>query len=188
MIPRELSLTEPTGGAAFSECERYRYHLFRMAPLPPIDPANPLRARVAGRGRVLFVMCNPSTADGTENDPTIRRCIGFASSWGFDRLDVANVNPYRATDPRKMLHPDEEALAANDYWIDTLARQCAMIVAAWGTVAPADLADRALRILREHRDVHVLGLTDGGLPRHPLYVAGHTVPLVWQERQPWAAR
>lgn len=80
----------PTSGATISVCGTYRFHLWRVLPLPPIDHVlgRVDAPRVAGRGRVLFVMNNPSTADAEEHDPTIRRCIGFAAAWGFDRVDV----------------------------------------------------------------------------------------------------
>ena len=60
-------------GAVFSTCERYRYKLWRVW-----DPDRPL-------GCVMFLMLNPSTATATEDDPTIRRCIGYARSWGLWR-------------------------------------------------------------------------------------------------------
>ena len=30
----------------------------------------------------MFVGLNPSTADESTDDPTIRRCIGFSKAWG----------------------------------------------------------------------------------------------------------
>lgn len=72
--------------AVFSECGNYRYALIRDGWL-------------GGEGAVLFVMLNPSTADATSNDPTTRRCIGFAQRWGFASLAIANLYAYRATVP-----------------------------------------------------------------------------------------
>ena len=77
-------------GAAFSPCGRYRYKLWRVW-----DPARPL-------GCVMFLMLNPSTATDNEDDPTIRRCIGYARSWGYGGLYVGNLFAYRATDPRRL--------------------------------------------------------------------------------------
>ena len=74
-------------GAVFSPCERYRYKLWRVW-----DPARPL-------GLVMFLMLNPSTATDAEDDPTIRRCIGYARSWGYGGLYVGNLFAYRATTP-----------------------------------------------------------------------------------------
>ena len=81
-------------GAVFSPCERYRYKLWRVW-----DPARPL-------GCVMFLMLNPSTATDTEDDPTIRRCIGYARSWGYGGLYVGNLFAYRATDPADLRRAD----------------------------------------------------------------------------------
>src|SRR5207237_5457574 len=73
-------------GASFSRDRRYRYRLWRRW-----DAARPV---------VAFVMVNPSTADAGRDDPTIRRCIGFARSWGYGRLEVVDLFAYRGTDTR----------------------------------------------------------------------------------------
>lgn len=46
-----------------------------------------------------FVMLNPSTADATNDDPTIRRCTRFAQFWGYGAIEVVNLFAYRATRP-----------------------------------------------------------------------------------------
>lgn len=82
----------PDGGAAIAG--EYRYKLWRVTGAP-------------GTSVALFVMLNPSTADATDDDPTIRRCIRFARDWGHARLLVANLYALRATDPRALSrHPD----------------------------------------------------------------------------------
>ena len=66
-----------------------------------------------GQGRLVWVMLNPSTATDTANDPTVRRCIGFAIRWGYRVMDVTNLSPVRATDPSELLiGPPESA----DVW------------------------------------------------------------------------
>ena len=72
--------------AVISACGRYRYLLTRR-----VGP---------GTRAVTFIMLNPSTADATRDDPTIRRCIGFARSWGIGGVDVVNLFAFRATEPR----------------------------------------------------------------------------------------
>jgi hypothetical protein len=51
---------------------------------------------------VCFVLLNPSTADETREDPTVRRCIGFARSLGYGALEVVNLYAYVATDPAEL--------------------------------------------------------------------------------------
>jgi len=80
--------------ALFSTCRTYRYALYRQ-----LDQAN--------QTTVAFIGLNPSTADETKDDPTIRRCVGFARSWGFGFLLMQNLFAFRATDPRVMKAADD---------------------------------------------------------------------------------
>ena len=70
---------------AFSPCGRYRYTLHRQW---------------GNGGHVLWVMCNPSTATATVDDPTVRRELGFARDWGFGRYVKVNAYGLRSTDPK----------------------------------------------------------------------------------------
>ena len=76
--------------ATWSEDRKYRYSLIR-------------RSGFVGDSMVLFIMLNPSTADEDNNDPTIRRCVGFANRWGYDWLYICNLSPLRSTDPKGMI-------------------------------------------------------------------------------------
>jgi hypothetical protein len=76
-------------GATLSPCRRYRYVLWRQW-----DESLPA---------VVFCGLNPSTADETADDATIRRELGFARAWGFGKLVKVNAYGWRATDPRQML-------------------------------------------------------------------------------------
>src|ERR1700691_893264 len=74
--PRRF-VAEMRMGAVFSPCRRYRYALWREWGVLPGMP---------DKGYVLFVGLNPSTADETRDDATIRRCIAFAQAWGYSGL------------------------------------------------------------------------------------------------------
>jgi hypothetical protein len=155
-------------GTLLSRDRVYRYTLVRE--LRP-DP----------RRHVLFVMLNPSTADESLDDPTIRRCRGFAEHWGFEALTVVNLFALRATDPRTLRRHHDPIGPANDTWIVNAAQSASRIIAAWGTHGTlANRDQQVLRLLAPLR-VHCLGRTKDGHPRHPLYVAGHTAPELFAE-------
>jgi len=147
-----------TGGATFSRDRRYRYRLWRRWD----------RSRPA----VAFVMLNPSTADARRDDPTIRRCIGFARAWGFGGVDVVNLFAYRATDPRELLRVADPVGPRNSRHIQRAGLGAALVVIAWG--AHPSAARRAPISLPRAR---CLGLTRTGQPRHPLYLRRDARPV-----------
>ena len=149
--------------------DAYRYRLHRDLGRVMFGPG----------GTVLFCMLNPSTATATTDDPTIRRCMGFARDWGHDRLAVVNLFAVRATNPRDMLLVDDPVGRENDAAIMDEAIAAVAIVVAWGEHGRHDGRGAAvLRMLQEAGPpVLALGLTATGHPRHPLYVRADTRPL-----------
>jgi hypothetical protein len=152
------------GGATFDETGRYRYALWRAW-----DPAAP---------DIAFVMLNPNRADAICDDPTIRRCVGFARAWGFGRLWVVNLFGYRARDPRDLRAVADPIGSDNDRHLVRAARRAAMVIAAWGNAGTFGGRDReVIELLREgDRTIHCLGVTRCGCPRHPLYLAQTVAP------------
>lgn len=146
--------------AVLSKCRRYRYVLERIW-----QPTLP---------RVLIVGLNPSTADAVQDDPTVRRCIGFGRSWGFGGVVLANLFALRSTDPSLLLRVDDPIGPDNDRWLRVLSAQCTMTVIAWGV--GGRLQQRADQVLPMLSNIHHLGLTNGGHPRHPLYLPRTIVP------------
>lgn len=163
--------------AEISECGRYRWWLRRSWQLWDDQGQH-----VEGKGVCCFVMLNPSTADAMQDDPTIRRCIGFARAWGYDTLSVRNLFPWRATDPKELLVIDRgHCLGSPRGGIELMAAATAdMLVAAWGAGVPFE---RDREVLRAWRDsfpampIYCLGTTKHGHPRHPLYVKADTLPV-----------
>lgn len=154
--------------AEFSPCRQYRYSLWRdLCLLQPVLP-----------GYVLFIGLNPSTADETLNDPTIRRCIGFTESWGYGKLCMANLFAFRATDPRDMKATADPIGALNDSYLVDLANNANLIVAAWG--AHGSFMNRADTVKSMINNLHYLRLTKGGFPEHPLYLPKALTPQKWQ--------
>lgn len=150
--------------AHFSPCRTWRYTLTRdVAPL-------------TGYGTCVFIGLNPSTADETQDDPTIRRCIGFAQRWGYARLKMMNLYAYRSTDPKGLWTADDPVGPVNNHALYAAFGSANMIVAAWGVNARPDRLAQFTEAFHGW-DMHCLGVTKNGSPRHPLYVKGDT-PLV----------
>lgn len=156
--------------AVLSPCQRYRYFLTRDVDL-------------LGAGRMLFVMLNPSVADATLDDPTIRKCRGFAQRAGMRTFNVVNLYAWRATDPddlRRAADANDIIGPANDLYIGGAVARADIIVAAWGALNMGSMskpaADRAREVSRRFltaggRRPHCLGTAKNGQPRHPLMVS-----------------
>ena len=153
--------------AELSTCGQYRWWLRRQW--------------AGGNGQIVcFIMLNPSTADADLDDPTIRRCIGFAQDWGFSMLSVRNLFAYRATDPKTLLSV-QDPVGGSRGNAELLAGCTAHItVVAWGSYVPWDRDRSALAMIEAHfpgKQLLCLGITKHGKPRHPLYVPA-SQPLV----------
>lgn len=134
------------------------------------------------RPPMAWVMLNPSTADAYTDDPTIRRCMRFASNWGYGGMTVVNLYALRSTNPQNLWqHPDPIG-PTNDESLRFVAEHYPLIVCAWGAKARQDRAIAAGAILwrcYEHGgQLASLGWTktEWG-PRHPLYVRAETLPV-----------
>jgi hypothetical protein len=146
-------------GATFSRDRRYRYRLWRRW-----DRTRPL---------VAFVMLNPSTADARHDDPTIRRCLGFARRWGYGGIEVVNLFAYRATNPTALRKVRDPVGRGNARHIQSALARAALVVLAWGADTQSS---RHVSVVR----AHCLGLTRAGQPRHPLYLRRDVRPVPYR--------
>lgn len=151
--------------AIISECGHYRYLL--------------QRSWDAQRQAVCFIMLNPSTADAEQDDPTIRRCLGFAKSWGFGQLEVVNLFAVRATDPAVLKKAGDLVGSDNDEQILNSARVCSLVVCAWGNHGKTRGRSAAvLKLLKDNQITpHALRVSKTGEPAHPLYLKGDLRPV-----------
>jgi len=150
--------------ALLSHCGKYRYTLSRIW-----DTEKPC---------VMFLMLSPSTADAFSDDPTIRRCIGFAKSWGFGGLFVCNLFAYRSTNPKELLVVEDPIGPDNLTEIRRAADHSAVVVCAWGN---GGIVDKLFSRFPEYKplkgldlQLSCLGLSKGGHPKHPLYLKKDT--------------
>ena len=156
------------GGAEFSECRTYRYALWRIWGVGPC---------------AMFIGLNPSTADENTNDPTIRRCIRFATDWGFGGLYMLNLFAYRSTDPKVLVSMGDPIGPKNSEALAYYRTKCELIVAAWGAHKLASRRGRSVCGIICRR-LDCLGTTKDGSPRHPLYVRADVKPQLFWSPQP----
>lgn len=116
----------------------------------------------------MVIGLNPSTADESKDDPTIRKCVAFAKLWNCGALCMVNLFAFRATKPRDMMHQPRPVGNENDMWLVRCAREARVVVAAWGT--HGDFMGRDEDVCKLLDGLLCLGVTRDGFPRHPLYV------------------
>lgn len=126
--------------------------------------------------RCGFILLNPSTADESNDDPTIRRCIDFAKRWGFGGLVLCNIFAVRSTDPAALYGHADPVGPENDAYLERPTEEVGVIVCGWGVHgAYRERGAAVLDLLREKTAMAVaLKLTADGHPGHPLYLAKST--------------
>ncbi len=156
-----MAKTDSKSGAVISKCGVYRYALWRNwdANLP----------------KVLFICLNPSTADASRDDPTLRRCMDFAKRWGYGGTRTVNLFAYRATNPTELLSVKNPIGPRNDFWIRKLASDAGICIAAWGN--DGALLQRASEVKDMLPQLHCLKMNKSGEPAHPLYLRANLTPL-----------
>jgi hypothetical protein len=157
--------------------------------VPEPDPSRPM----------VVIGLNPSVADATSDDPTIRRCVGFAKREGCGEVVMVNLYALVATDPDDLLHDGcatdgERGIVSNAVGIDnnhTIAaamveveQRGGLVVGAWGATHARYIADRVavVRKLIGALPVWCLGTTRSGAPKHPLYLRNDAPLIPWSPK------
>lgn len=156
--------------AVLSPCRTYRYTLTRIW-----DGTLPILAVIG---------LNPSIADETVDDPTIRRCVTYARDWGFGGIVMLNLFAFRSTDPvaMKRAHAAGQDVIGPDNTASILA-ECRgrTVLMAWGVhgrLANRDMVLTALlRTNGQAGNIVCLGLTKDRAPKHPLYLSKTLRPI-----------
>lgn len=133
-------------------------------------------------------MLNPSTADETVDDPTIRRVIGFSRAWGFGRMLVVNLFALRTTRPHDLSDSAAPVGPGNDDAISEAVSAADVLLFAWGNHGVTSNPGTGVR--RDHevldalagvsKAIRCLGTTNEGQPRHPLYLPALSAPVVFR--------
>lgn len=170
MITRQHVKGDAASVAVYSDCLNYRYALTRVW-------------QASGR-KALFVMLNPSTATEVQNDPTVERCERRARALGFGAFRVTNIFAFRATDPRVMRAQSDPTGPENDAAITEAAAWADQVICAWGSHgAHLRRGPQVEALLRcSGQPLFHLGLTQGGAPKHPLYIGYSVAPQLWAAR------
>ncbi|MGR3292094.1 MAG: DUF1643 domain-containing protein [Paracoccaceae bacterium] len=167
MITKTHQKGDAASVAVYSDCEKYRYMLTRRW-----DDDLP---------NVHFIMLNPSTATEIQNDPTVERCERRARALGFGAFRVTNIFAWRDTDPKLMRSAFDPVGPENDAAILDSCKWADQIICAWGAHGEhLNRGQEISQLLRlTGRDLHHLGLTKAGHPKHPLYISYAQQPSQW---------
>lgn len=150
--------------AKFSSCGKYRQLL--------------TRCWNSTQAKVLFIGMNPSVADLTVDDPTVRKECGFAQREGFGTLLKCNVMDYRATSPRTLLEQGLQPTSLDN--LQVIQEQLLLtdkVVCVWGRLHQnlRPYAAQVASLLQKHKvQPFCLGVNLDGSPKHPLYLANNT--------------
>ncbi len=173
-----MEFEPPVAGATLSPCGKYRYTLFR-------------KFKNTGK-KILFVGVNPSTANATDDDATVRRWISFAKREDCAEMWVGNISPFRATNPGELSKPESyvppSIQMVNTEALHQMANDADMIVACWGNNISLIMgAHYDVERFINGREVLCFGLTASKHPKHPLRIRNDT-PLVPYQYTPVATR
>lgn len=164
-------------GALLSDDGRYRYRLWRLW-----DDCAPI---------MTWVMLNPSTADANADDPTIRKCIGFAKANGHGGIIVVNLFAWRATNPKELSHVADPVGPENDEHILWACRapMLGSVVAGWGGNKFAQKRAVRVKVLirgGQGRAIQCFRKSENGTPWHPLYLpySSPLLPMTPETKEP----
>jgi len=155
------------GTAIFDPTGRYRYRLDRHWG--------------SEQPQLTLIMLNPSRANAEQDDPTLRRCIKLAQSWGYGGLVVVNLFAYCTAHPCILRQVPDPVGADTDAYLLEAAITADAIGMAWGNGGCFLGRDRNVcQLLWPYRAKwYCLGRNQSGQPRHPLYAPSSITLMPW---------
>jgi len=147
--------------AIISSDDKYRYVLSRIWD--------------ESKSKVMIIGLNPSTADASYDDPTIRKCIKYAKSWGYGGIYMLNLFAFRASKPKIMFSVDEPIGVENNQYLMDYSLKCDKVVCAWGS--DGNYKNRSSEIKSKLSNLHYLARNKSGEPSHPLYLKPELTPI-----------
>lgn len=173
--------------AVLSPCEHHGAECTEVGDDHPRPYRYELTRRLSDGPMLEFVMLNPSTANATADDPTIRRCMGFAQQWGFGSIRVTNLFALRATSPQRLFEVVDPVGPENGSYLGR--EDGAMTVCAWGAHrAATELWGPSHYLIVARSELMCLGYNKDGSPKHPLYVPKNVPLQPYDLLRPWKAK
>lgn len=130
---------------------------------------------------VMFIGINPSTANETDNDRTVVRCINFANSWGYGGFYFGNLFSFRSRDAKKVVANSAIVVGAEcDKYLKEMISKSDKVICAWGTWNWKFLPARAAEVLKFIPEPYCLGILSDGNPRHPLFSKADLKPIKYK--------
>lgn len=164
------------GWAVFSEDRRHRYIIGRKLK----------RGYVPHPRMLLGVLANPSTAGAFNDDPTLRKGVGFAKRLDFDVLVFVNLVSLIETDSKKLAARLADEYIKLDFyhnmnWIEGEVDRADSVFFAWGAIRGLEwyAETTAARSQDWRRSVYCFGRNKNGSPKHILYLPYFTETEVW---------
>lgn len=159
------------GTSSFSDDELYRYALTRDL------------SAYGGRGTLMSIGLNPSTATADEDDPTVAKECRYAIAWGFAHFVKTNAYAWRDTDPAKMFAAQQRGIDIvgedNASWLRWAIRAADQVLVAWGgKIEPA----RQIAIAAMLADVApvCVKINVDGTPSHTCYAPNSAQRVPWR--------
>jgi hypothetical protein len=137
-------------GAEFSEDGKYRYQLFRVW-----DESKKI---------AMCIGLNPSNANATKDDSTIRILIGSLRHLGYGGLKMVNLYALITPKPSE-LFKHNNPLGMNNEWVQVTAYSCQEIIFCWGAFKKIEY--RANEMKKLFPSAKCFGKNQDGSPMHP---------------------
>jgi hypothetical protein len=156
--------------AIFSDDHKHRYVLTRIW-----DESKPL---------CCFVMLNPSIADDKIDDPTIRRCITFATNWRYGGFYIINIYSYITSNPKNIIEDEKSKHDNICFHRDIMnMKNIRLFVFAWGiNKIDKEVVNILINYLKYcGLQPYCIKQNKNGSPAHPLYLKSDLKPILYKE-------
>lgn len=138
-------------GAEFSECGKYRYKLWRIW-----DEKLPL---------AMCIGLNPSNANASKDDPTIRILIRVLTKLGYGGFYMCNLFAFISPHPKDLLTVND-AVGENDIKLEEVNSICKDVIFCWGNFKQA--TERIKNVRYRFSNPLCFGYNQNGTPMHPM--------------------